>query len=362
MVPRAIGFVDSENGMPMRKPDGQAVFLGSALMGASALVIYLTFFYQHFHQQGNGQSRGATPRRSTMTLEDIPFDGQSAFAWIEKLCRLGPRRSGSAGMEQQQALLVEHFQQLGGHVELQRFAVRHPVDGTRVPMANVVVTWHPGRRERILLCAHYDTRPYPDQDPDPAGRKGVFLGANDGASGVAVLAEMARHMPQFDSPLGVDFVLFDGEEFVFNDRRDRYFLGSEYFARDYAAAKDRGFEYRAAVLLDMVGDKYLELYQERNGLRWRDSRWIVESIWKKAAALGVREFINRPLRTEIRDDHLMLHDYGGIPACDIIDFRYRSPDGRQQYWHTRQDTPDKCSALSLAKVGWVVHEWLKDQK
>lgn len=341
----------------MRKPDGKTVFLGSALIGGLAIVAYLTFFYQ----QGNGQSRSATARVSTFALEDIPFDGQSAFAWIDKLCQLGPRMSGSTGMKQQQALLVEHFQKLGGQVQLQQFPVRHPVSGIGVPMANLIVTWHPKRRERMLLCAHYDTRPFPDQDPDPAGRKGVFLGANDGASGVAVLAELAKHMPHFNSPLGVDFVLFDGEEFVFGDR-DRYFLGSEYFARHYAEAENRGFQYRAAVLLDMVGDKDLELYQERNGLRWRDSRWIVESIWKKAATLGVREFIDRPLRTEIRDDHLMLHDYGGIPACDIIDFRYRSPDRRQQYWHTRQDTPDKCSALSLAKVGWVLHEWLKDQK
>ena len=73
------------------------------------------------------------------------------------------------------------------------------------------------------------------------------------------------------------------------------------------------------------------------------------------------EFIDRPYNIEIRDDHIMLHDLGGIPACDIIDFTYRSRDRRRNYWHTRADTPDKCSALSLAKVGWVVHEWLKDQ-
>ncbi len=344
----------------MRNPDGQTVFLGSVLIGGLAVVVYLTFFYQ----QGNGQSHSTTPGTSTLKLVEIPFDGKSAFAWIGKLCQLGPRMSGSPGMKHQQAMLVEHFQKSGGQVQLQQFFVRHPVSGIHVPMANLIVTWHPERRERILLCAHYDTRPFPDQDPDPAGRKGVFLGANDGASGVAVLAELAKHMPMFNAPLGVDFVLFDGEEFVFH-QRDRYFLGSEYFARNYAgveSAENRGFQYRAAVLLDMVGDKYLELYQERNGLRWRDSRWIVESIWKKAAALGVREFVDRPMRTEIRDDHLMLHDKGGIPACDIIDFNYRSPDRRQQYWHTRQDTPDKCSALSLAKVGWVLHEWLKDQK
>ena len=263
-------------------------------------------------------------------------------------------------MRQQQAMLKQYFEQLGGKVELQAFQYRHPVDGSTVPMANLNVRWHPDRRERILLCAHYDTRPYPDRDPDPSARKGRFIGANDGASGVALLMEMGKHMPAFSSKLGVDFVLFDGEEFVFNEG-DRYFLGSEWFARGYASDKQRTYEYRAAVLLDMVGDRYLDLYQERNGLRWRDSRWIVDTIWKKAKVLGVKEFIARPYHQEILDDHIKLHDVGGIPACDIIDFTYRSRDRRQNYWHTRADTPDKCSALSLAKVGWVVHEWLKDE-
>ena len=171
---------------------------------------------------------------------------------------------------------------------------------------------------------------------------------------------MGQYMADFDSNLGVDFALFDGEELVFN-RNDRYFLGSEWFAREYAGNKERKFEYRAAVLLDMVGDQSLELYQERNGLRWRDSRWIVNTIWAKAEQLGVKEFIAKPHSREILDDHIMLHKWGKIPACDIIDFTYRSPDQRTDYWHTTEDLPNKCTALSLAKVGWVVHEWLKDE-
>ena len=340
----------------MRKPDGQTMFLGSALIGGAALLIYLTFY-----GQGNGQSR-RSGRTSQFTLADIPFDGQSAFSWIERLCELGSRASGSEGMKRQQTLLVEHFRQLGGVVQLQQFVLpHHPISGSPVPMANLIVRWHPDRRERILLCAHYDTRPYPDEDPDPARRKDVFVGANDGASGVAVLAELGKHMPRLDGPIGVDFALFDAEEFVFSSR-DRYFLGSEYFARQYISAVDRGFTYRAAVLLDMVGDAQLDLYQERTGLSWRDSRPLIREIWATARRLGVREFVNRP-RFGVQDDHVMLHDVGRIPACDIIDFNYGGPArSRRSYWHTTHDTPDKCSALSLAKVGWVVLEWLKSQK
>ena len=338
----------------MHGPSGQTLFLGSSV--ALCLVVAVGYFL--FAQNSNGQARSSRSKTSTLTLEQIPFDGQSAMQWVEKICELGPRMSGSDGMAKQQALLLKHFQSLGGSVNLQKFAVRHPVDGSKVPMANLVVRWHPERRDRILLCAHYDTRPYPDRDP--VDKQGVFLGANDGASGVGVLAVMGQYMQALDSKLGVDFVLFDGEEFVF-DQGDRYFLGSEFFARHYAGDEDRNFEYRAAVLLDMVGDKQLEIRQDRLSLSWRDSRWIVNTIWKKANQLGVQEFISKPYRTTILDDHLMLHRHGKIPACDIIDYAYRSPDRRMDYWHTREDLPDKCSALSLAKVGWVVHEWLKDE-
>jgi Zn-dependent M28 family amino/carboxypeptidase len=260
-------------------------------------------------------------------------------------------------MARQQRMLSEHFRGLGGSVERQEFRVRDPRDGRPVTMANLIVSWHPERRERILLCAHYDTRPWPDRDPDPRQRRGVFLGANDGASGVAVLAELARHMPELDIRYGVDFALFDGEEFVFDDQRDRYFLGSGYFARQYVA-QPPPHRYRWGVLLDMVGDAQLEIYQEGFSVGWADTRPLVRDIWATAARLGVREFMARP-KHYLRDDHLLLHDIAGIPTCNIIDFDYIRPGTRQSYWHTTADTPDKCSALALAKVGWVVLEWLK---
>ncbi len=250
-------------------------------------------------------------------------------------------------MEKQQKLLAEHFTKLGGKVEFQRFRVQHPHDRSWVPMANIIVHWHPKATERILLCAHYDTLPYPLQDPqNPRGR---FVGANDNASGVAVLMELAHDMPSLKSKYGVDFLLLDGEEYIF-DERDRYFLGSEYFAREYAKAKPQ-HRYRWGVLLDMIGDSNLQIYEERNSLWWRDTRPLVADIWATAARLGVRDFIATP-KYEVSDDHVTLHDIGGIPCIDVIDFDYPA-------WHTQRDTPDQCSALSLAKVGWVIREWLK---
>jgi Zn-dependent M28 family amino/carboxypeptidase len=256
-------------------------------------------------------------------------------------------------MHQQQAMLNEHFTRLGGLVEMQEFAATHPETRQPVQMANLIVRWHPERKQRILLCAHYDTRPFPDQDPVASRRRDPFVGANDGASGVALLAEMAYHMAEFKSKFGIDFVLFDAEEFVFSER-DPYFLGSTYFARQYRRHAAE-YRYRAAVLFDMIADRDLRIPQDAKSITWPDTRPIVLSIWRTARKLGVSEFVSL-VGPDIRDDHVPLHDIGGIPACDIIDFNY-GPAG-QSYWHTTEDTPDKCSALSLAKVGWVTLTWL----
>ena len=171
---------------------------------------------------------------SPLTLAEIPVDGARAYQWLEKVCDLGSRVSGSPGMVQQQQMLAQHFQQLGGTVEEQSWTERHPLDGSPVKLTNLIVRWHPDRKDRVLLCAHYDTRPYPDRDPHPSRRRDLFVGANDGGSGVAVLAELGHHMESV-SGVGVDFVFFDAEELVYDDNRDKYFLGSERFARDYVA-------------------------------------------------------------------------------------------------------------------------------
>ncbi len=342
----------------MQKLSAQTLFLAGVVVVGAVAIGYLIL------SESNGladnpaarsdapaaRSDGPAARPSKLALKDIPFDGSQAYEYLKEICAIGPRVSGSTGMTRQQKMLTEHFQKAGGKVQRQEFKVRHPNTGAAVEMANLVIQWHPERKERILLCAHYDTRPFPDQDRrNPRGR---FIGANDGASGVAVLMELARHMPKFDSLLGVDFVLFDGEELVYKDG-DPYFYGSERFATNYV--KDPpAHKYRWGVLLDMVGDKDLRLLKEGHSVEWEDTRPLVDDIWQVAASLGVREFVP-DVGTKVLDDHTKLHDIGKIPCIDIIDFEYPA-------WHTEQDVPGNCSALSLGKVGWVVHEWLKRLK
>jgi glutaminyl-peptide cyclotransferase len=287
---------------------------------------------------------------STLKLDDIPFDGAQAYKYLKQLCAIGPRPSGSPGMKAEQKLLFEHFRKLGGQVEVQRFRVRHPHNDSLVPMTNIIVRWNPKSQDRLLLCAHYDTLPYPLMDRiDP---RGTFVGANDNASGVAILMQLAHDMPKLKTKHGVDFLLLDGEEFIF-EQGDRFFLGSEYFAREYAKKKPH---YRWGVLLDMVGASNFQISPERNSAEWSDTRPLVGDIWAIAARLGVREFVQRPMY-EVDDDHIMLHEIGHIPCIDVIQYMPNYPP-----WHTRADTPDKCSALSLAKVGWVIREWLQTAK
>lgn len=290
-----------------------------------------------------------------------PLDAQRAFGYLLQICDLGPRWSGSPGMAKQQELLEKHFSELGGKVSWQKFRVRNPETRRPVPMANLVVQWHPERKRRILLCAHYDTRPLPDRERPPRNKTGTFIGANDGGSGTAVLMELAHLMPTLEGRVGVDFVLFDGEELVYDDtRKDPYFLGSTWFAKQYVA-RPPDHHYRWGVLMDMVGDANLQIYQERYSFMWKDTRPLVREIWATAKRIGVDEFVART-RHVVKDDHLPLRNIANIPTCDIIDFDYPDYSKGNRFWHTEADRPERCSGQSLAKVGWVVYEWLRSQE
>lgn len=206
-------------------------------------------------------------------------------------------------------------------------------------MTNVVASFSLQKTERILLCAHWDSRPWADQDPNSENRDQPVLGANDGASGVAVLLEVARHIQLAEPKYGVDIVLFDGEDSGLPGQPDSYALGAQHFA------KNKDFRYRPkfGILLDMVGDKDLQIYQEENSVNYAPQ--IVERIWDRAQGLGSSSFFASP-GYQVTDDHLPLLNVG-IPCVNLIDFDY-------EYWHTLADTPDKCSPESLAEVGRLI--------
>ncbi len=322
------------------------------------LLVTLGFFLGACSDNVVAQTTARGDGKGGSQAAQLLVDGRRAYRHLNDICNLGPRFSGSDGMRRQQRMLAEHFRRLGGTVWIQPFQVRHPETGRPVKMGNLVVQWHADRTSRILLSAHYDTRPFPDRDSDISRRHGTFIGANDGASGVAVLCELAYHMASLQGSVGVDFVLFDGEEFVFDDQRDSYFCGSTYFARQHAAHSPK-YRYRWCVLLDMVGDAELQIYQERISVY--HALPLVQAIWRVAKREGADAFVPR-IRHRVQDDHLPLNEIAHIPTCLLIDFDYPRPGTHISYWHTRQDTPDKCSAASLAVVGRVLLAWLREER
>ncbi len=276
------------------------------------------------------------------------FDAARSYGYLKKVCRLQSRVSGSRGMAAQQKLISEHFRKLKAQVRYQTFDAPHPINGTPVRMNNLIVSWFPKAKKRILLACHYDTRPFPDRDR--TNPRGLFIGANDGASGVAFLMELGNVMSDLKiaNGYGVDFVFFDGEELVYRES-DPYFLGSTYFANQYKN-QDRDYEYVYGILIDMIADKNLAIYMEKNSLKYAPQ--LTRSIWEAARKTGIRQFIPQA-KFEIRDDHLPLNEIANIPTCDIIDFDYPA-------WHTTRDIPRNCSGNSLAKVGKVLIYWLQN--
>ncbi len=228
----------------------------------------------------NSQPKAAMPGQ---------LDAGRCFKYMNQICEIGGRWSGSPGMEKQQKLITDHFSKFKCQVQLQPFDAPHPLNGQPVRMNNIIISWQPEAKERVLLCAHYDTRPYPDREVSPTAKRGVFVGANDGASGVALFMEMAHHMEQLKPSFGVDFILFDGEELVY-DRQGTYFLGSEAFARHYRDEPPK-HQYRYGILIDMIADKQLAIYYEKNSLDYAPE--LAKSIWATAQKLQVTEFIPR---------------------------------------------------------------------
>jgi glutaminyl-peptide cyclotransferase len=282
-------------------------------------------------------------------IKPVAFDGKRAMKYLEAICDIGPRQSGTEGMRKQIALITKHFEDLGVKVQVQTFSAKQLSRANEVEMKNLVIKFWPERERRVILCSHYDTRPIADQEPDPRKWRERFVSANDGGSGVALMMELGNHMKGLKTNVGVDFVMFDGEEFVFN-KTDEYFFGSKHFAQDYRKqVRDKGkVRYGGAILLDMVGGKGARFPIEVNS--WYKAKELVKQVWGIADEQQVKMFENKT-KHDVLDDHIALLS-GGIPAIDIIDFDY-------EHWHRLSDVPANCSAESLTDVSKVLSVWLQ---
>ena len=266
------------------------------------------------------------------------FDEGRAFGYLEKQCQFGPRNPGSEGHRKCRQFLVEELREKADTVVQQPFLHTIPGYQQTHTLTNIIASFG-SQNDRILLCAHWDTRPWADLDPETKNRDKPIIGANDGASGVAVLLEIAQILNQHPPPVGVDIVLFDGEDSGINDRPDTWCQGSRYFAQ----TKKPDYRPRYGILLDFVGDRDLHLPVEGHSQKYAPK--LVDRVWTKAEELNLPAF-DRTIGIEVIDDHLELLNVG-IPTIDIIDFDY-------PYYHTLEDTEDKCSPESLGIVGTLL--------
>jgi glutaminyl-peptide cyclotransferase len=296
-----------------------------------------------------------------------PFSGEQAMAYLRQICSLGPRISATPQHAQMVDLLEKHFRSLGFQVERQSFQVQQRSKLLPVNMVNLIARWQPEIKNRLLVCTHYDTRPLADQEPNANHWQRTFLGANDGASGPAWMMEMARHLKSLETPLGVDFVCFDGEEYIFDNRSselggDMYFLGSRHFAEAYDRQRRSGggFTYREGVLLDMIAGKNPRFPYEGHSLEQAGE--LLERLWKIAERQRCTAFVKQ-YGEKVLDDHLELHKVG-IPVVDIVPVTLRGMPGTITYpfWHRLGDTPENCAPDGMVQVARVLGVWMKTTK
>ncbi|HQE92864.1 MAG TPA: M28 family peptidase [Anaerolineae bacterium] len=259
------------------------------------------------------------------------FTGDLAYTWVTRQCDLGYRITGTEANRQAGDMIIEELRAQGWAVQEQPFIYKEV-------SARNILAWQ-GEGTAVLVGAHYDSRRSADQE-DPTQ---PVMGANDGASGVAVLLELARALTWDTANRRIYLAFFDAED---NGRLDGWdwIVGSTYMAQHWGEADETPLQ--AMILVDMIGDADQQVYYERNS----DSH-LSQALWDIAAQLGYADRIIPEYRYAMIDDHVPFIRLG-VPSVDMIDFDY-------PYWHTTQDTPDKVSAASLEAVGRTLEVWLE---
>jgi Zn-dependent M28 family amino/carboxypeptidase len=280
------------------------------------------------------------------------FDKDNAFRYLVEQCEFGPRNPNSNGYKQCLDYLQKTLSGFADTILLQPFVLDDLVNEESYDLTNIIARFKVDEPEQLLIGAHWDTRPWADEDPEPEKRNDPIIGANDGASGVAVVLELARILNASPPPIGVTLVLFDGEDMGRSGIPKSYAQGSLAFAKDLPIEKPD-----EAIILDMIGDAELHIPIER--FSYQQNRKLVKKLWGLAKELSLDAFESRIVHT-IYDDHVPLWAEAEIPAIDIIDFNY--PNSYSNYWHTTQDLPENCSAESLGQVGTLLAHYIYGRK
>ena len=321
--------------------------------GVALAVLVLLMQACNPSESGNAPAMNA-PATSARTYEVPAFDEDSAYAYVERQVAFGPRVPNTPEHDACGEWLARELERHGAQVLVQEGRAR-AYDGTILHMQNVIGSFHPESRDRIMLYAHWDTRPFADKDS--TRMREPIDGANDGASGVGVLLEVARQLGLKSADVGVDIVFFDAEDYgrpawietTEGSFRD-WCLGSQFWAQNPHVPRYRA---RFGLLLDMVGAADARFHQEGTSLRYAPN--VVRKVWRRAELLGFGDRFSSEATPQTIDDNLFVSDMAGIPSANIVDYRIKvRPMGYGPFHHTHADNMSIIDRNTLNEVGSTV--------
>lgn len=290
------------------------------------------------------------------------FNADSAYIYLQEQCDFGPRTMNSTAHDKCEKWIIQKFEQYGCKVTTQK-ATLNGYDGTPLRSTNIMASYNPEATTRIMFCAHWDCRPWADNDPDSTNWHKPIIAANDAASGVGVMIELARILKGSGLELGVDFVCFDAEDygtpqwFEGEDPGDTWALGAQYFANNLP----EGYAPRYGILLDMVGGVGAKFYREGMSMQYAPA--IVKKVWNAARQVGYGSYFPKADGGMITDDHIPVNQTANIPCIDVIPYY---PDCAQSSfgptWHTIADNMDNIDKNTLKAVGQTMVQVLFTEK
>ncbi len=298
----------------------------------------------------NDNSTKQVEKPTVQSVQVPRFDADSAYSYVAQQVAFGPRVPNSEGHAQTRDWLIQQFESFGASVIRQDFKAT-AYTGERLNASNIIAQYNPDASKRIVLAAHWDTRPFADSELETERPNDPILGADDGGSGVGVLLEVARQLGDNPIDMGVDIVLFDAEDYGESGGEDEttWGLGSQHWSRNPHV---NGYDARYGILLDMVGSKGARFPKEGFSVQFAGP--IVDKIWRLANSMGYGNFFVNETAPAVLDDHYFVNTIAKIPMVDIINKPVNSKTGFGAYWHTHNDNMDIIEKRTLRAVGQVV--------
>jgi len=301
------------------------------------------------------------PETKAQSIKAADFNADSAYLFVEKQVQFGPRVPNSKAHANCATWLEKIMKKYAPQVIVQPFTAK-AYDGTPLNCKNIIASFNPKSATRVLLCSHWDSRPYADNDPDSAFHRTPVDGANDGGSGVGILIEIARQLKISPANVGVDILLLDAEDYGAPQNSgfvgtDDWALGSQYWSR---YPHTPAYSARYGILLDMVGGENAVFTMEATSMYYAPD--IAQKVWNMGASLGYSDYFSQERTNGITDDHVYINQLRQVPTIDIIQHDPTTPTGFYKYWHTTKDNMNGISKPTLMAVGQTVLTVVRGEK